>query len=84
MAYRPRGRKNNSCAGLQESRVKLKVEALGVVELPPLLVLPPAVNTVVEVALVDPVLQERQETHWRPSRTDSGLQVQPAGISMIR
>lgn len=48
---------------MQELRVKVKVEALGVVELRPLLVLPPAVNAVVEEALVDPVLQGRQETH---------------------
>lgn len=67
MVYRPHSikKKRPLCrfAALQELRVKVKVEALGVVELRPLLVLPPAVNAVVEEALVDPVLQGRQETH---------------------
>lgn len=41
---------------MQKSRVEVKVQALGVVELRPLLVLPPTVNSIVEVAIVDPVL----------------------------
>lgn len=67
MFHRPRSRKKKltlcKFAAVQESRVEIKVQALGVVELCPLLVLPPTVNAIVEVAVIDPVLQDRQETH---------------------
>lgn len=66
MAYRPHSIKKKTplCrfAATQKLCVKVKVEALGVVKLRPLLVLPPAVDAIVEVAVVDPVLRERQET----------------------
>lgn len=59
-------------AAVQESRVQVKIQALGVVELRPLLVLPPTVNAIVEVAIIDPVLQDRQETRQRSSSFAGG------------
>lgn len=44
-----------------KSRIQFKVQSLGVVELSSLLVHPPAVNATAEIALVYPILQNKQE-----------------------
>lgn len=60
----PQQKKKTLCrfAAVRESRVEVKVQALGVVELRPLLVLPPTINSIVEVAIVNPVLRHGKET----------------------